>query len=127
MQERIESASEFVVASGEPAKLLEAIEESLHEIARLVSIPVKFARREAIAARWETASAPIVVMVSTKALLSYPLSATTASATKDSTRAGPWVMSATCPPVRVNRIGLPRASTQAWILVVSPPRDRPIA
>jgi hypothetical protein len=41
--------------------------------------------------------------------------------------AGPCVMSATWPPVRIRRNGLPKASTHAWILVVSPPRERPIA
>jgi hypothetical protein len=31
------------------------------------------------------------------------------------------------PPVRKKPIGLPSASTRAWILVLSPPRERPIA
>jgi hypothetical protein len=29
--------------------------------------------------------------------------------------------------VSINLTGLPKASTSAWVLVVSPPRDRPIA
>src|SRR5215472_18968180 len=31
------------------------------------------------------------------------------------------------PPLRKKLTGLPNASTRAWILVLSPPRDRPIA
>ena len=38
-----------------------------------------------------------------------------------------WVMSWTWPPVRRSASGLPRASTITWILVVGPPRDRPMA
>src|SRR5918996_1909442 len=36
-------------------------------------------------------------------------------------------MSCLCPPVRVNRKGLPKASTHAWILQLNPPRLRPRA
>jgi hypothetical protein len=37
------------------------------------------------------------------------------------------VMSAACPGVSQSARGLPSASTTAWILVVSPPRERPMA
>src|SRR3990172_7507544 len=37
------------------------------------------------------------------------------------------VRSWSCPGVSIKAQGLPKASTSAWILVVSPPRDRPIA
>ncbi|MDP2829218.1 MAG: integrase arm-type DNA-binding domain-containing protein [Sulfuricellaceae bacterium] len=36
-----------------------------------------------------------------------------------------WVMSATCPPVRINLSGNPRESTAACILHTNPPRDLP--
>src|SRR5580698_8052969 len=42
-------------------------------------------------------------------------------------RAWAWVMSWTWPPVRLSANGLPRASTITWILVVGPPRERPMA
>ena len=38
-----------------------------------------------------------------------------------------WLMSWTCPPVRLSASGLPKASTITWILVVRPPRERPMA
>jgi hypothetical protein len=37
------------------------------------------------------------------------------------------VMSATFPGVSANATGLPRSSAKAWILLVLPPRERPIA
>ena len=37
------------------------------------------------------------------------------------------VRSCACPGVSITSTGLPSASTRAWILVVSPPRERPIA
>ena len=40
MQEGVESASELVVSGGEAAKLLEAIEESLDEVARFIAMPI---------------------------------------------------------------------------------------
>jgi hypothetical protein len=44
-----------------------------------------------------------------------------------SSRVSAAVQSATCPPVRRNASGLHRASVRAWIFVVRPPRERPIA
>jgi hypothetical protein len=38
-----------------------------------------------------------------------------------------WGQSPQCPGVIAKRTGRPSASTAAWILVVSPPRERPIA
>jgi hypothetical protein len=37
------------------------------------------------------------------------------------------VMSATLPGIRTKAIGLPWALARAWILLVRPPRERPIA
>ncbi len=38
-----------------------------------------------------------------------------------------WVQSLVFPPVTVNASGRPRASQARWILLVSPPRERPSA
>lgn len=38
-----------------------------------------------------------------------------------------WVLSEAWPGVRTKRIGSPTASTTAWILVLSPSRERPMA
>src|SRR5512134_3141765 len=51
MQERLEPMSEFVVAHSETAKLFESIEEPLHEVTCLVSLPVVFTRSTAVATR----------------------------------------------------------------------------
>jgi len=53
MQEGVESIGEFVVSRGEAAELFETIEESLDEISRLVAMPVDFAWRIPVAARWD--------------------------------------------------------------------------
>lgn len=37
------------------------------------------------------------------------------------------LMSATMPGVRANAIGRPRLSAKQWILLVKPPRERPMA
>src|ERR1051325_8498616 len=41
--------------------------------------------------------------------------------------AGAWVTSPACPGVRMKRKGRPSWSASMWILVVSPPRERPRA
>jgi len=58
---------------------------------------------------------------------SYALSAMTCLAGKPSIRASACVLSWTWPAVRRRRIGLQSASTEMWILVLSPPRERPSA
>lgn len=40
MQESVETAGEFVVARGDATELLEPIEDALHQMARLVAMPV---------------------------------------------------------------------------------------
>lgn len=50
MQEGVEATSELVVACGETAKLLEAIEESFDKVSCLVSLPVVLARPASVAA-----------------------------------------------------------------------------
>ena len=51
MQEGVEATGKFVVSSCDTPELLEAIEESLDEISRLVAMPVDLARRIPVAAR----------------------------------------------------------------------------
>src|SRR6218665_2816068 len=66
-------------------------------------------------------------MLSIRASPSQPLSASTASVFKPSNSDLACVISATSPPVISQRTGLPSASTTTWILLVHPPRERPIA
>ena len=44
-----------------------------------------------------------------------------------SIRAGTAALSEACPGRSTIRMGSPRPSTRAWILVLSPPRERPMA
>ena len=76
-----------------------------------------------------TATLPRSSTISTKALLSYPLSVMTNCVLTGhpSRRSGAAALSAMFPPVKRMRRGLPRASTTAWILVEKPPRERPSA
>lgn len=61
------------------------------------------------------------------ALLSYPLSASSvAPSGMASNRASASWLSWTCPPVSRRATGRPSASTRAWILLVRPPRERPM-
>src|SRR3954470_10597189 len=55
------------------------------------------------------------------------LSAITAPALRSVNRTSDPTRSCAWPGVSKNRVGLPRASVKAWILVDNPPRDRPIA
>lgn len=51
MQESVETAGEFVVARGDATELLEPIEETFNQIARLVAMPVDWALIDSVAAR----------------------------------------------------------------------------
>src|SRR6476660_1096015 len=53
------------------------------------------------------------------------LSAIVTSAVRPSIRSCAKAMSLRCPGVPIKRIGLPRPSPAAWILVLRPHRDRP--
>ena len=59
---------------------------------------------------------------------SYPLSAMVCLlASTDASKGSAPLISATFPPVSRKARGRPSSSTMAWILVVRPPRDRPMA
>ena len=64
---------------------------------------------------------------SMKGSASKALSPSTAPGSTDSSSGSAQVRSCACPGVSITSTGLPSASTRAWILVVSPPRERPIA
>ena len=65
--------------------------------------------------------------VSSSASASYALSPSRASGSARSSSGSAQVRSWAGPGVSITSTGLPSASTRTWILVVSPPRDRPIA
>ena len=63
----------------------------------------------------------------TRASASDALSAISVSASIVGSRWSAPTRSCASPPVRKKSIGLPSASTREWILVLSPPRERPMA
>src|SRR4051812_13396649 len=63
----------------------------------------------------------------TRSSASNALSAISASAARSGSSASAPSRSCACPGESANPVGLPSASTGAWILVLSPPRPRPIA
>jgi hypothetical protein len=65
--------------------------------------------------------------LSTRSSASKALSAIRVSAARPGSRASAPSRSCACPGERANPVGLPSASTVAWIFVLRPPRLRPIA
>src|SRR5687768_3858780 len=63
----------------------------------------------------------------TRSAASNALSAISMPAARSGSRASAPCRSCACPGVSANPVGLPSASTRAWILVLRPPRLRPMA
>src|SRR5713226_1825990 len=82
---------------------------------------------DTLAQRGITGVIPLWARVSINESPSYALSPSKASGLAPSSKDSAQVRSWACPGVSISATGLPKASTRAWILVVSPPRDRPIA
>ena len=81
----------------------------------------------AITAHWYDRYSSHVGVIWIKSLASYALSAITMSGSKPSTKAGAWMVSESWPAVKIERYGLPSASTAESILALNPPGERPIA
>jgi hypothetical protein len=92
MQKSIEAIGEFVVASCDTTELFEAIEKSFNGVTSLVSAPVDFTRRIAVASRRDDCFG--------------------ARGFDDFDQGSVGVTSATRPPVRIRQMGL-RVSAQA--------------
>jgi hypothetical protein len=117
----------FVVAGGDAAELFEALEEVLDQVAPFVDLGVVGDGRLRSALAGMTAAAPRSFRVARNALLSKALSAMSApNATPVRSGSAP-TLSCRWPRSRTKRAKLPSASTRATILVVSPPRDLPMA
>jgi hypothetical protein len=74
-----------------------------------------------------TAFAPALSMIARMKSLSKARSAITPLGDRPLSSSGAVMLSGACPPVMMKSNGRPSASTRAWILVVSPPRERPRA
>ena len=122
-----EISCELVVACGDGAKVLEFVEETLDEMAFTIEREVAIPRRFAIGF-WRNRRGDFSLSESVNQRIGV-----VSLVAKQGLR-----ISAVDQLLRASQIvglswredqltGLPKASTSAWILVVSPPRDRPIA
>ena len=118
----------FVVAGGDGAELLEPAEEVLDQVARLVAVAVKFGRVLRFDRDGMTAALPAAANGwRTRLSASKARSAISRVAVICGSSASAPTRSCACPGVSRRANGRPRASTRAWIFVLSPPRLRPMA
>lgn len=97
-------------------------------MARLVEMAVERASCRRLALDGITVLLPASASGSmTRVSASNALSAISVLASMSGRRWSAPTKSWASPPVKCKPIGLPRASTKVWILVRSPPRERPIA
>ena len=122
-----EICGEFVIAGGDGTKVLEFVEEALDEVALAIEHEITTARTLRLALGGITGAMSRRSSASMKGSASKALSPSTAPGSTDSSSGSAQVRSCACPGVSITSTGLPSASTRAWILVVSPPRERPIA
>ena len=124
---RKKSVRELVVASGESPVLLEFAEEPLDEIALTIEGEISLAGLAAIGFRRDDGRDAALGERRDQGVGVVPLAARNASGSTWSSNGTACVMSCAWPGVSDSATGLPSASTMAWILVVSPPRDLPMA
>jgi hypothetical protein len=118
----------LLVSGGDRTKLLDLGKEVLDQMALAIKMTVIVARWGPVGSRRDHRGlARVRQGSSTRASASNALSPISVSASIVGSRWSAPTRSCTSPPVRNKPIGLPSASTRACILVLSPPRDRPIA
>ena len=119
-------AASSSVTGGDTAEVLQLGEETLDEVTVAVEPPAEAGFPAPVALGRDVGRCAVILDQLSDAVGTYALSASTMVC-------GPsWLssVSAICPScawsvVRPSLIGSPCASTTAWILVVSPPRERP--
>ena len=118
----------FVVARCDCPELLELAEEILDEVPRLVEFLVVVALYRPITPGRDYRDLVAAASSSiTRASASKALSASKVPTARSGKKASAPRRSCACPGVSRKLTGLPRASTKAWILVLSPPLLRAIA
>ena len=136
VEAREEIARGLLVAGGDGPEMLDGIEKALDEIAlgikREVAVAfdlaVGFRRDDRLdGAHFEAVDEAVAVIAPRVKPEGRLLSARSACGSIWAVSASAWVMSWTWPPVRLSANGFPKASTMAWIFVVRPPRERPMA
>jgi len=115
-----EVGSELVVAGSDAAEVLQLGEEALDQVAFAVKPFAEAGLPASAALRRDVRRGALVLdqlaNLSGSTMVRGPRWSSNVSAI--------WP-SCVCPGVRPRRIGRPCGSTTTWILVVSPPRDRP--
>ena len=118
----------LVIAGGDCAEVFELAEEPLDLIA--LAIQHRIEGREAFSRRHEpdVGDDPACgeAVAQTVAVIAPVGEQRLAAAPMPSVMSAPDRPSCAWPSVSFRRIGRPRASTSAWIFVVSPPRQRPM-
>jgi len=108
--------------------VLEAIEEAFDEVALAVEISFHASLHLPVSAGRDVSAAALGGdEVDQSGAVVASVADEVAAAGRPRIRAGASVLSEACPGESTIRIGRPRPSTKAWILVVSPPRERPTA
>jgi hypothetical protein len=107
--------------------MLDFVEETFDQMTLLVQMVIVFSLFFSVLARWDHRFGFFLRNRLKNSSASYERSAMTRSKSNAAIKSSAWVMSWRCPPVSRKRSGLPKASTQAWILVLNPPRLRPRA
>ena len=118
-----------MIAGRDASEVLELVEEAFDEIALTVEVMGYRALLPAIPlGRDVGARAMVGNELEDGAGVVAPRSATVSRAgSRPSRRAGTAALSEAWPGVITKRRGRPRPSTTTWILVLSPPRERPMA
>jgi len=123
-----EVAGELVVAGRDATPVVQLVEEALDQVSLSVSLEIDAANDAHVALAWNVSGGPeggeqlddaarAIAMVCNRL----------ARRTQTWIRLGNVVLSEACPGLSTKRTGSPTASTTAWILVVNPPRERPMA
>jgi hypothetical protein len=117
----------LVVACGDAAGLLETTEEVFDEMTPFVHVKVASNPACPAGLGGMTAQAPRRSSSARSQSLSKALSPSSAANSMSAIKGSAATLSWRWPGKRTKRTRLPSASTKATILVVRPPRDRPIA
>src|SRR5262245_22602250 len=117
----------LVVPGGHPPVLFDLRPEPLGDGPVLVPLPVDVPLLLAVLpGRDHRRRAPGLDPVDQLLLVVPPVATATSNGTP-AIRASAWVTSAACPGVRISLAGSPSPLMPPWILVVNPPRLRPMA
>src|SRR3954454_4296487 len=117
----------LVVARGDSAKAFEAAEEVFDQMTHLYILKSQEMCWVRLAFGGMTARAPRSFKSARSVSLSNALSASRAAKAMSLSKGSTPALSCLWPGSSTNCSKLPRASTKATILVVRPPRDRPMA